>query len=160
MSWKEKGVQAIVKESCPLAVYVHCSAHVLNLVLVRSCAIPEIQSKFDFIGYIASFLKFGRKRNARLTTAIKGLSDRISDKWRLQQPCQTCWTEKHSAVLAVSESYDPIRQVLLELSGLTEEPTKLRRKATSLFSIMTSSKFCIALCILEHVMAYTSILSQ
>ena len=26
MSGKEKGVQAIVKESCPLAVYVHCSA--------------------------------------------------------------------------------------------------------------------------------------
>ena len=55
MSWKEKGVQAIVKESCPLAVYVYCSAHVLNLVLVKSCAIPEIHSTFGFIGDIASF---------------------------------------------------------------------------------------------------------
>ena len=35
MSGKEKGVQAIVKEFCPLAVYIHCSAHVLNLVLVK-----------------------------------------------------------------------------------------------------------------------------
>ena len=35
MSGKEKGVQTIVKESCPLAVYIHCLAHVLNLVLVN-----------------------------------------------------------------------------------------------------------------------------
>ena len=160
MSGKEKGVQAIVKESCPLAVYVHCSAHVLNLVLVKSCAIPEMHSTFDFIGDIASFFKSSSKRNARLTTAIKRMSDRISNKWRLQQPCQTRWAEKHSAVLAVSELYDPIRQVLLELSDLPEEPTESRRKATSLYSVMTSSKFCIALCILEHVMAHTSILSQ
>ena len=50
MSGKEKGVQAIIKESCPLAVYVYCSAHALNLALVKSCTIPEIYSTFDFIG--------------------------------------------------------------------------------------------------------------
>ena len=81
----------------------HCSANVLNLALVKSCAIPETHSTFDFIGNIASFLKSSSKRNARLTTAIKSMSDQISKKWRLHQPCQTRWTMKHSAVLAVSE---------------------------------------------------------
>ena len=76
-----KSVPAIVKESCPLLLYVHCSADVSNLVLVKPCAIPEIHCTFDFIGVIASFL-------------------------------------------AVSELYDPIRQVLLELSDLPEEPTE------------------------------------
>ena len=57
LSGKKKGVQAIVKESCPLAVNVHCSAHVLNLVLVKSCVIPDIHSTFDFIGDIARFFK-------------------------------------------------------------------------------------------------------
>ena len=47
MSGKEKGVEAIVKNPCPQAVRVHCLAHVLNLVLVKSCAIPEIHSTFD-----------------------------------------------------------------------------------------------------------------
>ena len=55
MCGKEKGVQAIVKESCPLAAYVRCLAHVLNLLLVKPCAIPKIHCKFDFIGDIASF---------------------------------------------------------------------------------------------------------
>ena len=36
----------------------------------------------------------------------------------------------------------------------------MRRKAISLHSVLTSSKFCIALCILVHIMANTSILSQ
>ena len=69
---KEIGVLTIAKECCPLVVYVHCLAHVLNLVLVKSCAIPEIHSTFDILGEIASFVfKSSIKRNARLTTAIK-----------------------------------------------------------------------------------------
>ena len=83
VSWKKKRL-AIVKKSCPLAVNVHCAAHVLNLVLVKSCAIPEIQSTFDFVGDIASCFKSSSKRNARTTTVIKSMNDRISNKWRLQ----------------------------------------------------------------------------
>ena len=48
MSGKRKDVQAISKRVLPLAVYVHCTAHVLELVLVKSCAIPEIHSTFNF----------------------------------------------------------------------------------------------------------------
>ena len=50
-----KGVQVIVKESCPLAVYVYYSAHVLNLVLVKSDAVPKIHNTYDFTWDIASF---------------------------------------------------------------------------------------------------------
>ena len=42
MSGKEK-VQAIVEESCPPAAYVHGLALVMNLVLIKSYAIPEIR---------------------------------------------------------------------------------------------------------------------
>ena len=87
------------------------------------------------------------------------MSDQISNKWKFQQPCQIPWTEKHLAVSVVSELYDPTRQVLLQLSDLPEEPKESRRKAICLYSVMISSKCCIALCILEHVMAHTSILS-
>ena len=75
LSGKEKGVHAIVKESCPIAIYVHFSANVLNLVLIKSRAILEIHNTFDFKRYIASFFKSNSKRNARLTTAIKSMND-------------------------------------------------------------------------------------
>ena len=60
-SGKEKGVQAIAKEPFPIDVYVHCLAHALNLVFVKSCAIPEIHSSFDLIWDIASFLNQAEK---------------------------------------------------------------------------------------------------
>ena len=41
--------------------------------------------------------------------------------------------------------YDPIQQVLLEQSDLPDGSTNLRRKATSLYSALTSCKFCKAL---------------
>ena len=63
-------------------------------------------------------------------------------------------------MLAVLEWHDPIRQVLLELSDLSEEPTESRHNANSLYSVRISSKFCIVLCILELVVAHTSIFSQ
>ena len=50
MFGKEKDVPAIKKESCPLTVYADCWTQVLNSVLVKSCAILEIHSTFDFIG--------------------------------------------------------------------------------------------------------------
>ena len=65
--------------------------------------------------------------------------------------------EIFSTVLAVLELFDPIRQVLLELSDLPDEPTESRRVANSLYSVMTSSKFYIAICIFQDVRAHTSI---
>ena len=85
----------------------------------------------------------------------------MSNKWRLQRLCQTRWTEKYSAVLAVSELYDPIRQVSY-WSSVTYVRSQQNRVAKQPFCTLftTSSKFCVALCILEHGMAHTSILSQ
>ena len=36
MSGIYSGVQALIRADCPSAVYVHCSAHYLNLVLSKS----------------------------------------------------------------------------------------------------------------------------
>ena len=109
---------------------------------------------------LPAFFRSSSKRNARLTSAINSMSGRISNKWRLQQPCQTRWAEKHSAVLAVAELYDPICRVLLEFSDSPEESAETHRRATALYSIITSCQFCVCLCILKHVMAQTSVLSQ
>ena len=43
MSGIYSGVQAVIRADGPSAVYVHCSAHCLNLVLSKSYEIPEIK---------------------------------------------------------------------------------------------------------------------
>ena len=47
MSSVRVGVQARIKEKSPLATYVHCSGHCLNLVISHSCALPEVRNMLD-----------------------------------------------------------------------------------------------------------------
>ena len=46
------------------------------------------------------------------------------------------------------------------LNTFAEYFAQVCRKAIFLYSVMTLSKFCIALCVLEHLLEKTSILSQ
>ena len=56
MSGKYRGVQARVKELCPLAMYTHCCNHVLNLVISTSSQLPVIRNAMATISDICVFL--------------------------------------------------------------------------------------------------------
>jgi len=56
MSGRFKGVQSIIREDHPQALYVHCSSHVLNLALSHSCMIPAIRNTIGTIKSIGNFL--------------------------------------------------------------------------------------------------------
>ena len=47
MSSSHSGVQARIREVAPLATYVHCGGHCLNLVIVKSCSLPDVQHVLD-----------------------------------------------------------------------------------------------------------------
>lgn len=57
MSGKHTGVQARIKSEAPLAFYVHCNAHCLNLVLVDSVkCIPEANCFFSLLQKLYVFV--------------------------------------------------------------------------------------------------------
>ena len=41
------GVQGRILQVAPLASYIHCSGHCLNLVITKSCAVPGIRYVLD-----------------------------------------------------------------------------------------------------------------
>lgn len=50
MSWKHSGVAARIKTDAKHAVYVHCNAHCLNLVLIDTVtAVPEADCFFALL---------------------------------------------------------------------------------------------------------------
>lgn len=55
MSGQFKGVQTRIREIYPLAYYIHCSAHCLNLVISDSCNIPEIRNTIGTMQSICNF---------------------------------------------------------------------------------------------------------
>jgi hypothetical protein len=56
MSGTNAGVQAIIRRKAPQAVYVHCNAHRLNLVLVD--VVKKIQIAFDFFPILQAVYVF------------------------------------------------------------------------------------------------------
>ena len=40
MSAQVPGVQGLIPQKNPKALYVHCNSHVLNLVIVKACSLP------------------------------------------------------------------------------------------------------------------------
>ena len=44
MSGKQRGAAARINQRFPLALYVHCSAHVLNLCIAKACVIQAVRN--------------------------------------------------------------------------------------------------------------------
>lgn len=47
MSSSTSGLQARIKKEVLLAMYVHCNGHCLNLVISKSCALPQVRNSLN-----------------------------------------------------------------------------------------------------------------
>ena len=56
MSGQFLGVQAVVKEEFPKAVYVHCSSRALNLALCLSCDVQSVRNCIGTVNCNSNFL--------------------------------------------------------------------------------------------------------
>ncbi|XP_047144574.1 zinc finger MYM-type protein 1-like [Hydra vulgaris] len=64
MSGHVSGVQALFKNICPTAIYVHCSSNFLHLVLNYYSAVVCIRNMFDEVSEVINFIKESHKRRA------------------------------------------------------------------------------------------------
>ena len=55
MSSERIGLQALIREKSPLAVYTHCTGHCLNLVIGSSCSLPMIRNIVDKVKSVCNF---------------------------------------------------------------------------------------------------------
>jgi len=66
MSGKYKGVQAIVREKYPKAIYVHCAAHTLNLAVSKASNIQPIRNCLSIIEKLYNFFNTSKHNNVLL----------------------------------------------------------------------------------------------
>jgi len=55
MSSDKVGVQAQIKNLSPLAIYIHCHSHVLNLSIANACKVPAIRNMIDVVNAVYLF---------------------------------------------------------------------------------------------------------
>jgi len=110
MSGVYSGLQARIKHTQPLALYVHCAAHNLNLVINDSVKnITEIQNFYEKLECLYSYFANSIKRWAHL----KSVS---SVSVSLKRLCTTRWSSRNDCLKALSLLYVDILKLLAYIS--------------------------------------------
>ena len=115
MSGKYNGAQAIIRQKQPLALFVHCSTHCINLVTETAIsASPVVRDSVDVInelGVLSS--QSGKFKNVFAVAS----SSHYSKTTSLKPLCPTRWTVRAKAIRSVLDQYEAIIEALEEMSS-------------------------------------------
>ncbi|KAF2886373.1 hypothetical protein ILUMI_19800, partial [Ignelater luminosus] len=114
MSGKFSGVQSRVKQLQPLATYMHCAAHKLNLAIAKTCSLPSVRNMMGVVSSVTNFVRESAKRLELIKRAILEKHPEAK-KVKLQSLSDTRWLERHDALLQCKELFDSIIQFLEEM---------------------------------------------
>uniref|UniRef100_A0A8C6SRB2 Zinc finger MYM-type protein 1-like n=1 Tax=Neogobius melanostomus TaxID=47308 RepID=A0A8C6SRB2_9GOBI len=114
MSGKNTGVQARMKSEAPLAFYVHCNAHCLNLVLVDSVkCIPEANCFFSLLQKLYVFVS-GSYVHQRWLEVQREMFQGAPRE--LQRLIETRWACRYNACKTVKDRLPAIIRLLKEIA--------------------------------------------
>lgn len=158
MAGKFKGVQALISNEQPMAIYSHCFSHSLNLVISKSCDIPAIRNMLGTVGAVTTFLSASALRKNALEEVINQLPE--IKKKSLKVMCPTRWVERHDSLIRFKELFLPIVTLLDQLSTSPDTNSETSSKASMLSSAIQKGEFIIALETTAYCMAITLRLSE
>ena len=157
MSGRCTGVQQRVKQVAPQALYVHCYAHCLNLVLVDTTkTIPQASEFFALMETLYVFISTSKAH----TVYIQQQNSLHPDKpiHQLQKLSDTRWTCRFAAVEAVCTTFDAI---LATLQCLVQGDDKLKAvEAKGILLQIQCFKFLITLIMFWRLLFLTKQLSD
>ena len=155
MSGRCSGVQQRVMEIVPQAIYIHCFAHVLNLVLV-DCS-KNVSYAVEFFAVLQSLYVFVSSSKAHVF--VRSQKELHPDKpaRELQQLSDTRWTCRTSAV-DICRTYDAVLAKLEEIVD-GEDSAKAVEEKGLLFQVR-SFTFFILLIMFDRILSCTKALSD
>lgn len=105
MSSGRVGVQALIQNKAPLATYVHCSGHCLNLVISYSCSLPEVRNVLDILKHCLKTFRESPKKAVLLEKVVSAHLPDTNKRKALLDLCRTRWAERHSAYQHFYQAY-------------------------------------------------------
>ncbi|XP_013381238.1 52 kDa repressor of the inhibitor of the protein kinase [Lingula anatina] len=147
MSGKVKGVQARIQQEYPMAQYVHCKSHNLNLAIGHSCNILPIRNLYTTVGEALFFITASPKR----LSVYRSYGDDTST--RLQNFCPTRWSQREESLGTLIGRFGQVQDTLMELEK--DKDIKTSTTAAGLFRAMDSFEFVAPLFIAHRLLRYT-----
>lgn len=124
MSGLYSGVQARIKSINPLAEYVPCAAHSLNLV--GTCAAESVTEAVDFFSTLQELYNFFTISTHRWEILVE------HTRLRLKSLSQTRWSARHDACYALEKEWPGVIKALEFIAQNRDEKPTTRSEATGL----------------------------
>ena len=90
------GTASLISDEYPLAIYLHCASHCLNLAVVKSLEVTSVQNMMGVIGRVYQFFTAHPKRQRAFTKAITDHQP-SSTSQKLKDMCRTRWIQRIDA---------------------------------------------------------------
>ena len=166
MSSNRVGVQARIRQVAPLATYIHCSGHCLNLVISKCCSIPNIRNVLDQLQRCCRFFLYSPKRSGILEHIVLVNVPESQRRKTLLDLCKTRWAERHSYYQHFYLAYIYVIQAL-ELIGYRRHldrygdkyadwDTSSRSDAQQILAAVTSFGFIVCFMSLYQYLSHLS----
>ena len=142
MSGLISGLQTRVKEENKLAIYVHCCAHNLNLVLCDACS--ECNEAVTFFGTVQKIYNYFTQSQPRHNVLEDALKELNLPQKKLQKQGETRWYSRKEALTSVKETYPALLLALEKLSD-TDRNVESRAEANALLGYISTIEFLVML---------------
>lgn len=156
MSGKYNGVQKYIRDKYPGALYLHCSAHCLNLAVTFSCKIPSIRNCIGTIQNVINFFGYPKRQNILQISIEANYPE--TRRFKLKTLCATRWVDRHDAVILFEELQPAILHALDTISNWIDAVSS--SAANQLISAIKQLNFQTTLSILVKILAISFPLSR
>ena len=144
-------MQAKVKAAQPKAIYSHCYAHCVNLVLVEATSTNQYtRNFFGVLQNLYNFLEASPHRHSKLESLMLELKSKPRIK-SLKKLSDTRWACRSDAIQAVYENFTAIKKALEEIEEQSSDGRVAADAGGLVFSIM-KFEFCICLVVLKDIL--------
>lgn len=115
MSGHLSGTQALIRQQQPLANFVHCGPHCVNLVTQATCtSTPVIRDALHWIHELGCLFS----QSGKCKTIFKNIAMSSTGSFTSIKPlCATRWTVRAPAIRAVLSQYNAILSALEEMAS-------------------------------------------
>ena len=157
MSGRCSGVQTRIKEVASMAVYVHCYAHCLNLVLVDSTkSVPQASEFFALLELLYVFMSTSKAHAVYIEQqSVHYPNDPVR---KLQRLSDTRWACRFNAVDAVCSTFGAILSTLQCIMDWDDKSKAI--EASGIYMQVHSFKFLTTLILFWRVLMCTRSLSE
>ncbi|XP_022175945.1 52 kDa repressor of the inhibitor of the protein kinase-like [Myzus persicae] len=146
MSGHLNGVQSIVRRTFPRALYVHCSAHSLNLAISDACKISAIRNCVGSVSSVCTFFRGSAQRTEVLKKCIQAQTTLLTNiKMTLVTMCETRWVLRHDCIKRFKEMFIPIVNALEHLEKSVNKETSTTAHQLSRVILNGPSRECLDL---------------